>query len=273
MKKSIFYLSVLAVAATTLFACNKLEVKQEAVNKPQTVTFNAGVTPITKTTFGALDVNKYPTIWTDNDANVKIAQNYSAGQDAAVTKVSDSQATFAATFTDDGTGSYTFYAVSPASAVVSGISSNRWNLEIPTDQTPTSTGPDEDAMIMVASSSTVTTFPTSVDLSFTHLTAYAKMSIINLALEGEDQIASVLITGSNNIAYRYHYYVGGDKVGTFEENSALNSITVHTSSKSNIWFACAPMAAGTGLTIAVTTTNSKVYTKTGISTPSALAAG
>jgi hypothetical protein len=33
------------------------------------------------------------------------------------------------------------------------------------------------------------------------------------------------------------------------------------------------MAAGTGLTIAVTTTNSKVYTKTGISTPSALAAG
>lgn len=273
MKKSIFYLSVLAVAATTLFACNKLEVKQEAVNKPQTVTFNAGVTPITKTTFGALDVNKYPTIWTDNDANVKIAQNYSAGQDAAVTKVSDSQATFAATFTDDGTGSYTFYAVSPASAVVSGISSNRWNLEIPTDQTPTSTGPDEDAMIMVASSSTVTTFPTSVDLSFTHLTAYAKMSIINLALEGEDQIASVLITGSNNIAYRYHYYVGGDKVGTFEENSALNSITVHTSSTSNIWFACAPMAAGTGLTIAVTTTNSKVYTKTGISTPSALAAG
>jgi hypothetical protein len=236
MKKSIFYLSVLAVAATTFFACNKLEVKQEAVSEPQTVTFNAGVSPITKTTFGALDVNKYPTIWTDNDANVKIAQNYSAGQDAAVTKVSDSQATFAATFSDDESGSYTFYAVSPASAVVSGVSATffSWNLEIPTDQTPTTSGPDEKAMIMVATSETVSTFPTSVDLSFTHLTAYAKMSIINLALEGEDQIASVLITGSNNIAYRYYYYVGGDKVGTLEENSALNSITVHTSSTSNI---------------------------------------
>jgi hypothetical protein len=275
MKKSIFYLSVLAVAATTLFACNKLEVKQEAVSEPQTVTFNAGVSPITKTTFGALDVNKYPTIWTDNDANVKIAQNYSAGQDAAVTKVSDSQATFAATFSDYASGSYTFYAVSPASAVVSGVSSSykNWNLEIPTDQTSTATGPDEDAMIMVASSSTVTTFPTSVDLSFTHLTAYAKMSIINLALDGGDQISSVLITGSNNIAYRYYYYVGGENQGTLQENSAQNSITVHTTSASNIWFACAPMAIGTQLTIAVTTTNSKVYTKSGINIPSALAAG
>lgn len=275
MKKSIFYLSVLAVAATTLFACNKLEVKQEAVNEPQTVTFNAGVAPITKTTFGALNVNKYPTIWTENDANVKIAQNFSAGQDAAVTKVSDSQATFAATFSDDASGSYTFYAVSPASAVVSGVSSSykSWNLEIPTDQTPTTTGPDEGAMIMVASSSTVGTFPTSVDLSFTHLTAYAKMSITNLALDGGDQIASVLITGSNNIAYRYYYYVGGDKVGTLEENSAQNYITVHTTSTSNIWFACAPMATGTQLTIAVTTANSKVYTKSGINIPSALAAG
>jgi hypothetical protein len=275
MKKSIFYLSVLAVAATTLFACNKLEVKQEAVNEPQTVTFNAGVAP-TKTTFGALDVNKYPTIWTENDANVKIAQNFSAGIDAAVTKVSDSQATFAASFTADPSGSYTFYAVSPASAVVSGVNSSfkSWHLEIPTDQTSTATGPDEDAMIMVASSSTVSTFPTSVDLSFTHLTAYAKMSIINLALDGGDQISSVLITGSNNIAYRYYYYVGGEKIGTFEETSyAQNSITVHTTSASNIWFACAPMAAGTGLTIAVTTTNSKVYTKTGINIPSALAAG
>ena len=276
MKKSIFYLSVLAVAATTLFACNKLEVKQEAVSEPQTVTFNAGVSPITKTTFGALDVNKYPTIWTENDANVKIAQNFSAGIDAAVTKVSDSQATFAASFTADPSGSYTFYAVSPASAVVSGVNSSfkSWHLEIPTDQTSTATGPDEDAMIMVASSSTVSTFPTSVDLSFTHLTAYAKMSIINLALDGGDQISSVLITGSNNIAYRYYYYVGGEKIGTFEETSyAQNSITVHTTSASNIWFACAPMAAGTGLTIAVTTTNSKVYTKTGINIPSALAAG
>lgn len=275
MKKSIFYLSVLAVAATTLFACNKLEVKQEAVSEPQTVTFNAGVSPITKTTFGALDVNKYPTIWTDNDANVKIAQNYSAGQDAAVTKVSDSQATFAASFTADPSGSYTFYAVSPASAVVSGVSSSykNWNLEIPTDQTSTATGPDEDAMIMVASSSTVTTFPTSVDLSFTHLTAYAKMSIINLALDGGDQIASVLITGSNNIAYRYYYYVGGENQGTLQENSAQNSITVHTTSASNIWFACAPLAAETQLTIAVTTANSKVYTKSGINIPSALAAG
>ena len=275
MKKIISAFIIIAAAATAFSSCSKVEEHFTPTSENiQTVSFNA-FSPETKTTFGALSAGSYPTIWTANDSEVKIAQNFSSAIAASVTKNSDTNASFSAVFTDDESGSYTFYAVSPASAVVSGVNSNfySWNLEIPTTQTSTASGPDESAMIMAASSSTVGTFPTSVDLSFSHITAYVKMSITNLDLAVGDEVASVLVTADANIAYRYYYYVSGTKAGTLEESSASNAITILTDSPSDIWFACAPMAAGTKLTIAVTTKNSKVYTKENITTPAVLAAG
>ena len=274
MKKIVSTFIAIATIASALSSCSKVENQFEpTTEKLQTVTFNA-VSPETRTTFGTLNTGKYPTIWTANDSEIKIAQNYANGVAASVTKISDAKSSFSASISDDGSGSYTFYAISPASAVVSGVNSSyySWNLEIPTTQTPTATGPDESAMILAATSATVGTFPTTVDLSFSHVTAYVKMNILNLGLAVGDEVASVLITADANIAYRYYYYVDGAKVGTLEENGSKSSITVLTSSASNIWFACAPMASGTELTISVTTTNSKVYTKV-INTPAALAAG
>lgn len=274
MKKFITSILIVASSAVLFYSCSKEENPIEAQPETQTITFNA-VSPATRTTFGTLSEGKYPTIWSGNESEVKIAQNYSNGIEASVTKKSDTEATFGATFTDDESGSYTFYAVSPASAVVSGVNSNymSWNLEIPREQTPTATGPDEKAMLMVATSSTEAAFPSTVDLNFTHLTAYAKMSITNLSLDDGDAISTVLVTASNNISYRYYYYVGGDNAGTMVASSAQNDITIHTSSTSDIWFACAPLQAGTTLTVAVTTTNSKVYTKENLAIPAALAAG
>jgi len=274
MKKFVSSIIAVAAVAFAISSCSKVEDQVEPViENVKTVTFNA-VSPETKTTFGDLSEGKYPTIWTANDSQIKIAQNYSNGVNASVTKNSDAESSFTASITDDESGSYTFYAISPASAVVSGVNSTyySWNLEIPTTQTPTATGPDESAMILAATSSTVGTFPSTVDLEFSHITAYVKMSITNLDLAVGDEVASVLITADANIAYRYYYYVGGTKVGTLEENSAKSSITVLTSSASDIWFACAPMASDTELTISVTTKNSKVYKKV-INTPAALAAG
>ena len=272
MKKIVSILFASAVAALALVSCQKETGSKEPAAK--TVQFTANSIE-TKTTFGDLSAGKYPTIWTANDSKIKIAQNYSDAKDATVTKVSDAQASFSAEITDDKSGSYTFYAISPASAVVSGVNSTyfSWNVEIPTTQTPSATGPDEKAMILAATSSTVGTFPTTVDLNFSHLTAYVKMSITNLDLAVGDEVASVLVTAYSNIAYRYYYYVGGSKLGTMEENGSKDAITILTSSPSNIWFACAPMPAGTELTISVTTKNSKVYTKENVTTPAALAAG
>jgi len=272
MKKIINSLLVVAAAAIALTACSKEE--QQVRNESGVVTFHA-ISPATKTTFGTLSGNKYPTIWTANDANIKIAQNFSNGVNAAVTKVSDTEATFDAEIKDDETGSYTFYAVTPASAVVSGVNKTyfSWNLEIPTEQTPSASGPDESAMLMAATSSTTAVFPSEVNLAFKHLTAYGKMSILNLGLSAGDAVSSVQITATNNLAYRYYYYVSGEDEGKLVESSAKNAITIHTSSASDIWFACAPLEMGTELTITVTTTNFKVYTKENIAIPAALAAG
>lgn len=277
MKKIFSSILVVAAAAIAFSACTKVENQPQVNDEVKTVAFTAsGASAIsTKTTFGDReDDGTYPTIWTGNETHVKIAQNYSEGKDAAVTKVSDTEARFSADFTDDGSGSYTFYAISPASAVVSGVNAQyfSWNLEIPTDQTPTATGPDEKAMIMTAASSTMSTFPTSVEFTFDHFTAYAKMSITNLALDAGDEVASVLINASENIAYRYFYYVGGPNAGTVVASSGQKAITVHTTSVSDIWFACAPFAEGTTLDISVTTKNSKLYTKS-IVAPAALAVG
>lgn len=272
--KKFFSAFVIIAAVATAFSCSKIEKVAPVEGEVHTVTFNA-VSPATKTTFGTLSAGKYPTHWTANDSQVKVAQNFSNGVDATVTKNSDSEASFTADFTDDASGSYTFYAISPASAVVSGVNSSfySWNVEIPTTQTSTATGPDESAMILAATSSTVGTFPTDVNLSFKHVTAYAKMSITNLDLAAGDEVASVLITADANIANRFYYYVSGAKVGTLEEHAGSGtSITVLTTSASDIWFACAPMASGTELTISVTTKNSKVYTKV-VNTPADLAAG
>ena len=271
--KKLFSAFIITVAVATAFSCSKIEEVKPVAGEVHTVSFNA-ISPATKTTFGTLSAGKFPTYWTANDSEVKVAQNFSNGVAAAVTKNSDTNASFTAEFTDDGSGNYTFYAVSPASAVVSGVNKTyySWNLEIPTTQTTTATGPDESAMIMAATSSSSGSFPANVNLSFKHITAYVHMNITNLGLAVGDAVASVLITADANIAYRYYYYVGGAKAGTLEENSGQTSITILTNHADNIWFACAPMATGTELTISVTTTNSKVYTKV-INTPAALAAG
>ena len=275
MKKILYNLIIISLVLVAFSSCSKESNQPLRDNENvKTVSFSAS-SPTTKTTFGVVDEGAYPTIWTNNDTQIKIAQNYSGGVSATVTKESDAVASFSAEFTDDESGSYTFYAISPASAVVSGVNSTyySWNVEIPTTQTPSASGPDENAMIMAATSSTVATFPSTVNLSFSHVTAYIKMSITNLDLEVGDEVASVLVTANTNISNRYYYYVGGAKEGTLEGSSAQQSITILTDSPSNIWLACAPIAAGTKLTIAVTTKNSKVYTKENITTPAALASG
>ena len=268
--KKFFSAFFIVAAVATAFSCSKIE---PVAGEVHTVTFNA-ISPATKTTFGTLSAGHFPTYWTTNDSQVKVAQNFSDGIDAAVTRNSDTDASFSATFTDDGSGDYTFYAISPASAVVSGVSpSNKsWLLEIPTTQTTTATGPDESAMILAAKSSTTGSFPDNVDLYFRHISAYVNMNITNLDLAVGDDVASVLVTADANIAYRYNYYVSGAKAGTLEASSGQNAITVITDHADNIWFACAPVASGTQLTIAVTTTESKVYSKV-VNTPADLAAG
>lgn len=260
----------IAVAAMSFTACSTDVTEDIAPVEKFTVKINA-VSPESRTVFGDIDGSKYPTLWEGNES-IKAALNMANlyGKDPiSLTSVSDDKktATFEASFTDDASGSYTIYAVSPASAYVSGINTKyNFNLLIPTEQTPTATSCDPKAQILVGQSATTTTRPTSVDMQFKHMTAYAKISFINAPISNDDAVTSINIASEVNIAYRFNYYVAekadGFPAGTINVNSGKKAITVNTNTLNGVWVALAPVdVSGTDLTFTINTEKG-MFTKT-----------
>lgn len=268
MKK---YFKVLSAAlfATLLVACNKVSENESDVNvssNVRTVQFSAG--EVTKTVFGTPSGTSLPTLWTDTKT-VGISLNLASVKQSSAPEVTNggTNATFNVDIADDDSGDYTFYAVSPYSSVL-GVQSaqSRAQVEIPTTQTPLANSVDESAQILVAQYASGASFPTtSVALDFAHLTAYGKLSFSNLALAAGESIASISLTASENWAGRYYYYF--DDYDTYSAgdviaSSAAKTISLSTSSSSDIWFACAPVdLGGQTVKVVITTDKSTTYTK------------
>lgn len=245
MKTSRLFLAMAATVVAFASCQNEAPVQD---NSAKSVKFTAQSIE-TRTAFGEKEGTSYPTLWTANDENVKISLNYSTPKDAAVTPSSDyKSAKFEAEFTDDESGAYTFYSLSPASVYFSINSKYKsFGISVPNTQTPTATSVDEAAQILVAQSSAFTSWPEEVVFNYSHFTAYGKMSLTNLNL-GTAEITSVALTAPEGWAGRWYYY---PETGVVEANSASNTITINTTSTSDIWFACAPVDLG-GKTITVT---------------------
>ncbi|MDY6277427.1 MAG: hypothetical protein SPL35_03265 [Bacteroidales bacterium] len=268
MKKTIIIFANLC-ASILIISCSKNDV-DTPVNNEVTVEFNA--TSIkTKAAFTDPSGTTYPTLWTDNDASVKILQNV-GGTPVTATVTPDTghaSAKFTASLTSDDSGSYTFYAVSPASAFTSYTSSYKnFVVTVSGNQTPSAKSVDEGAMLIAAKSSTYSPdFPTSVDLSFTHATAYGKLTLTDLDMVTGETIKTVkLTTASTKWTGSGFYYIedyspysAGDLVPA---STASKELLINTSSASDIWFACMPAdLGGEGVTVLVTT-NKYTYTKT-----------
>lgn len=235
----------IAVAAMSFTACSNDLTEDVTPSQEFTVQINA-VENLSRTHFGNLNEGKYPTLW---DATDKIAASLANGNNKAsnvATYVSDDSKT--ASFkvelnTTNATAPYVVYAASPSTAVVSGVHATNkyWNLNIPSSQEPSATSCDPAAQIVVGQSESSETLPSSVNIEFSHVTAYAKINFTNVAL-GEAKVESINIEADQNIAGRFLYYVAGEKVGTTEANSATNIITIGTSELTNVWVALAPTA-------------------------------
>ena len=250
MKKILNSLFVIVASMVTFAGCQKEENNAPA-SQTKTVEFFANSIE-TKTAFGAPEGKSYPTLWTANDSEIKLSLNYVSPKDVAVIPASDyTSAKFSAEISDDESGSYTFYALSPSTAFNSFNSASKYlSANIPTAQTPLATSVDEKAQILYSISDTFETMPGSVNLNFKHFTAYGKLSFKNLAL-GDAQVTSVAITSSVKFAGRWNYVVETD---VFEENSGASEITLNTNSTENLWFACAPVDMdGQTLTFTVNT--------------------
>ena len=249
--KKIFNLLFVIVASMVTFAGCQKEENNAPANQTKTVQFFANSIE-TKTAFGTPEGSSYPTLWTSNDSEIKLSLNYASPKDVAVVPASDyMSAKFSAEISDDESGSYAFYALSPSTAFNSFHSTSKYlSANIPTSQTPLASSVDEKAQILYAVSETFDVLPESVDMTFKHFTAYGKVSFKNLAL-GEAKVTSVSITSSVNFAGRWNYLVESD---SFQVNSGSKEITLATSATENLWFACAPVDMnGQTLTFTVNT--------------------
>ena len=266
-------LNILCASATIFLA---LASCQKDIDQPQrdSIRFHSGEIK-TKTAFGTLNAGKYPTLWTSTN-DIVISQNRAIAISATVTPGSGgttAEFTPSSKIEDDGSGAYKFYALSPAGAQVSKINTtyNSWNVEIPTNQAPLDGSVDESAQILVAKYNAGASFPSDVNFEFTHVTAYGKFSLSNLALDPGEAVTSITLTSPENWVGRWYYYVedntNGNHAGDLIENSASQTINLTTDKTENIWFACAPVDLG-GQDIAITVTTTKgTFTRTDVTIP------
>ena len=226
-------------ALTVLAGCRTVQ-EQEIPENPsvKTVRFHAA-TAETRTAFAEPVNGVYETLWTGNDSDILLSLNYGKAAAAAVKVSPDGRtATFEAAFEASSTSSpYTFYAVSPASAARA-ISPSRkaWSVSIAANQTPSAHSVDEAAQLLVAKTDASAKLPDEMDLHFSHLTAYGRIALKNLALDDAivrkvDLIFSTPVVGE--------WYWGED--GTLTANGDSHTITLHTDAFDDLWFACAPV--------------------------------
>lgn len=243
-----FLMALVAVAA--LAGCRNVEQEVPESASLKTIRFHAG-TEETRTAFAAPEEGVYRTLWTENDREILLSLNYGKAEGSAVAISADSRtASFEAAFdASAATAPYTFYAVSPASAARA-ISPSRtaWSVNIAAVQTPLPTSVDEAAQLLVAKSDGMTSLPDEVDLHFSHLTGYGRVTLKNLDL-GEETVKKVDLIFSTPVVGEWYW--GED--GTIVSNGASHTITLNTDASGDLWFACAPVSVG-GATLVV-----KVY--------------
>ena len=233
---------IILLAALVAFAgCRNTEQEVLPGDTVKTVHFRAG-TAETRTAFAAPENGLYRTLWTENDSEVLLSLNYGEAVPSAITASADgATASFDASFDASSVSApYTFYAVSPASAARAISPSRRaWSVYIAADQTPLPTSVDEAAQLLVAKSAATPALPEEVDLHFSHLTAYGRVTLDNLAL-GEAVVQRVELTFSTPVVGEWYW--GED--GTLTSNGASHTITLHTDASGELWFACAPVSVG-----------------------------
>ena len=138
-------------------------------------------TASTRTSFTDPDGDSYPVLWTAQDSTVRISLNTQPPQEARVHAQPDGRsAYFEASFETGASTSYTFHALSPASAFRSLSPEGEWDYEVPAVQHPTGQSVDPAAMVLAATSPTTGELPRAVTLPFRHLTAYGLCTLTHL---------------------------------------------------------------------------------------------
>lgn len=207
-------LCIAGAVAVLAVSCGKEGAVRE--DRASEVEFTASELQV-KTVFGEKADGAYPVLWTSNERVVPFYNSQTGGQTGGgqyadvLPSAGGHTAGFSASFTDDGSGSHSFYAMSPMSAL-NWMGNEDWDggsykkvlyANIPHDQTPVAGTCDEKAQIVFAKGE-FTEFPDKVDLTFSHMTAYGLITSLSLPEEATE-IVGVHIE-SNRILSGEIYY-------------------------------------------------------------------
>ena len=256
MKKVFNSLFVIIVAMITFAGCAKQEIDAPATPEAKTVQFFANSFE-TKTEFGTPENGVYPTLWSAGD-EVKILVNLEQIKNTEKTvevECSDDfkSARFESELAQPEADDFTFYSISPASAL-RGKSSQKLYVTIPAEQAPLPTSVDKKAQLLYAASETTEAMPSSVELTYHHLTAYGRLSLTNLTSD-VTSVSSVTLKAPADVylAGGWDYFVA-DGSFVVRSGNGSNTITISTENTTDIWFACAPVdMSNKTLTLTVTT--------------------
>ena len=277
---------VFAIGVVSTMSCSKIKTTEEISDDAVTVRFTSSV-DATKTVFGEYANGYYPVKWT-SDQKVAIFYNSQTGsaeqgsdgaQYITPTPSYDGKtAEFSATFTKQDADIHAFYAFSPLCSL-NWMGHEDWDSDgikeinvlyatVPADQVPVPGTCDEKAQLIVANKK-YADFPEVVDLSFSHLSSYGKISTLALP-EGATEIVGVTLESNKAMSGEIYYYF--DQPGNVHVNSGANNyiyLNVNNAHRNttlkDVFFATTPVRFSDGdwLTVSVyTTTPGDSWSKT-----------
>lgn len=261
--KRLAALCIAGAAAALAASCGKEEAVRE--DRASEVEFTASELQV-KTVFGEKADGAYPVLWTTKE---KVALFYNSqtgdqgwtngGQYVAVNPSADGHtAGFSASFTDDGSRSHSFYAMSPLSAL-KWMGNEDWNGDgadekilyaiIPHDQTPVPGTCDEKAQIAFAKEE-FTEFPDKVDLTFSHMTAYGLITSLSLPEEATEIVGLTIESDKFLSGEIYCNYNTPETILCNAKTAQkyiyldVNNGGLKAKKLENVFFACTPQTDG-----------------------------
>lgn len=273
---------LVAVAAMAFAGCTKdnTEGISEVAGNKITVSANA-YAPETDTRTVIGDKNeqgKYPVYWSDENEALAIVE-FADNTRAAAIKTGEytlsgdkKSANFQFELTENPSATtFDYYALYPYSVWSEDISTTKEyiSFRFPATQTPGATSVDPDASVLFAKNTGLGTQPTTLDFSFQHLAAYAKMTLTGLSAGGgsDEVVKSVTFSSPDKaLAGTYKYVHGAPETSTISGTS-YNSITANvegltgsTSQDLTVWFACLPTTINDTFSVSVQT-DANTYTR------------
>jgi len=254
--KNLFKKSMLFAAAAMAFVSCSNDATEDVINGPSFKVEVNAVTTDSRSAFGELNGDKYPTLWEGNESwFVGVNNAYTEDVNTITFSEDKKSAKAMAAFSSEpvaDNGTYTLYALSPSSAWSSYHFGNDYlRFYIARNiQTPTATSCDPASQVLFAKSEAMNS-ANSFNIGFEHFSAYAKFSFKNVAEGGV--VSSVTVSAEDvNLAGRYAYTLSTGKLA--ELDRLEKSITLMTSSTENLWMAVAPVdVSGKKLTFTITT--------------------